>query len=59
MGAPGLVQGLRKLDLNGKSLSLKVLIGMIGGNSLGGNNGNFTGLGSTNMSSTYGTGQFK
>jgi hypothetical protein len=59
MGAPGLVQGLRKLDLNGKNFSLKVLIGMLGGNSLGGNNGNFTGLGSTNMSSTYGTGQFK
>ena len=59
MGAPGLVQGLRKLDLNGNPFSLKVLIGMIGGNSLGGNNGNFTGLGSTNMSSTYGTGQFK
>ena len=59
MGAPGLVQGLRKLDLIGKHFSLKVLIGMLGGNSLGGNNGNFTGLGSTNMSSTYGTGQFK
>jgi hypothetical protein len=59
MGAPGLVQGLRKLDLNGKHFSLKVLIGMLGGNSLGGNNGNFTGIGSTNMSSTYGTGQFK
>ena len=59
MGAPGLVQALRKLDLNGKHFSLKVLIGMLGGNSHGGNNGNFTGLGSTNMSSTYGTGQFK
>jgi hypothetical protein len=59
MGAPGLVQGLRKLDLNGNPFSLKVLVGMIGGNTLAGNNGNFTGLGSTNMSSTYGTGQFK
>ncbi len=60
MGAPGLVQGLRKLDLNGNPFPLKVaLIGMMGGNTLGGNNGNFTGLGSTNMSSTYGTGQFK
>jgi hypothetical protein len=59
MGAPGLVQGLRKLDLNGKHFSLKHLKGMLGGNSLGGNNGNLTGIGSTNMSSTYGTGQFK
>ena len=59
MGAPGLVQGLRKLDLNGKNFSLNYLKGMLGGNSLGGNNGNFSGLGLTNMSSTYGTGQFK
>ena len=59
MGSSGQVQGLRKLDLNGNPISLKVMIGMIGGNSLAGNHGNLTGLGSTNMSSTYGTGQFK